>query len=496
MLLWTLREPATIALTLMYCASFALGFAGNLMSLHVLTGRGGRRRLAGVSATRSLLVNLAVCDLAVVCVCMPVTLGIQIYRAWVYGDLLCRAVPFTQAVSVSASVLTLTVISVNRYYSVRSPLRARSLFTRRRILATVGAVWAASSAMCAPLAVMNRRREVSFESFSILVCQEEWPQPRLKQGYNVVLFVALYCLPVTFNLIISFLTGRRLWAGRKSTFSDLDPRSQALHNSRLKMRQKIAKMVVCLVLLFAVSWLPLYLADLWIDCEERPPSWVLQTRPFVQWLGLTNSSLNPICYCFIGNIYRSARVLRTRYCKKAATLFPSASLNHSATTTADAALIALDCNHIAAVTGATSLASMPGLLGLARGQGLGIRLGLGLGKRTGVAEDHHHSKDGSRGSEHSISDWYQSNPSVCGVGSPADGHLQALQCPVQHGAASLPARRHSENGKMETLPLQVQPAEYDTLPERRHSGDRMLHLFAYSKGMSAADQNTAVTRGY
>ena len=120
MLLWTLREPATIALTLMYCASFALGFAGNLMSLHVLTGRGSsrrRRRLSGVSATRSLLVNLAVCDLAVVCVCMPVTLGIQIYRAWVYGDLLCRAVPFTQAVSVSASVLTLTVISVNRYYS-------------------------------------------------------------------------------------------------------------------------------------------------------------------------------------------------------------------------------------------------------------------------------------------------------------------------------------------------------------------------------------------
>jgi len=182
MLLWTLREPATIALTLMYCASFALGFAGNLMSLHVLTGRRSRRRLAGVSATRSLLVNLAVCDLAVVCVCMPFTLGSQIYRAWVYGDLLCRAVPFTQAVSVSASVLTLTVISVNRYYSVRSPLRARSLFTRRRLLATVGAVWAVSSAICAPLAVMNRRREVSFGSFSVPVCQEEWPQPRLKQG--------------------------------------------------------------------------------------------------------------------------------------------------------------------------------------------------------------------------------------------------------------------------------------------------------------------------
>lgn len=181
MLLWTLREPSTIALTIMYCLSFILGIVGNLMSLRVLTNRRSRR-LASVSATRNLLVNLAVCDLAVVCVCMPITLGNQIYTTWVYGDLLCRAVPFTQAVSVSASVLTLTVISVNRYYSVRSPLRARSMFTRQRILVTVVVVWLVSSIMCAPIAVMNRRQEVSFGTFTILVCQEEWPQNRLKQG--------------------------------------------------------------------------------------------------------------------------------------------------------------------------------------------------------------------------------------------------------------------------------------------------------------------------
>ncbi|XP_040893258.1 neuropeptide FF receptor 2-like [Toxotes jaculatrix] len=382
MLLWTLHEPSTITLTIMYCLSFILGFIGNLMSLRVLTNRRSRR-LAGVSATRSLLVNLAVCDLAVVCVCMPITLGSQIYTAWVYGDLLCRAVPFTQAISVSASVLTLTVISVNRYYSVQSPLRARSMFTRRRILATVAVVWAVSSIICAPIAVMNRRREISFGTFTILVCQEEWPQHRLKQGYNVLLFVMLYCLPVTFNLTIGFLTGRRLWGGKKSTFADLDPRSQALHTSRLKTRQKIAKMVVCLVLLFAVSWLPLYLVDLWIDCEQRPPSWLLQTRPFAQWLGLTNSSLNPICYCFIGDLYRSAKVIRTRYYQKVAALFGSSSFSSSAAVASPAAVItdtkvtSAERNHIAAaaVAASASMVTIPRLLSLARGQGLGQKCG-------------------------------------------------------------------------------------------------------------------------
>ncbi|KAM7394575.1 hypothetical protein PAMP_021366 [Pampus punctatissimus] len=477
MLLWTLHEPSTIALTIMYCVSFILGFIGNLMSLRVLTNRRSRR-LAGVSATRSLLVNLAVCDLAVVCVCMPITLGNQIYSAWVYGDLLCRAVPFTQAVSVSASVLTLTVISVNRYYSVRSPLRARSMFTRRRILATVAVVWTVSSLMCAPIAVMNRRREISFGSFAILVCQEEWPQPRLKQGYNVLLFVMLYCLPVTFNLTIGFLTGRRLWGGKKSTFSDLDPRSQALHVSRLKTRQKIAKMVVCLVLLFAVSWLPLYLADLWIDCEQRPPSWLLQTRPFAQWLGLTNSSLNPICYCFIGDLYRSAKVIRTRYYQKVAALFGSSSFSSSAavaspvTVITDSKVTAAERNHIAAaaVAASASMVTIPRLLSLARGQGLGQKVG--------------DSSDSRAGSDHSISDWCRSSPSVCDS-SLFPCQLHALQHAMQR-SDFLPTRRHSVTENVGS-PLRVESVEIDMLPLRRHSGDRIYGL--------SADRRDIITMG-
>ncbi|XP_068445509.1 galanin receptor type 2-like [Clinocottus analis] len=484
MLLWTLHEPSTIALTVMYCLSFLLGFAGNLMSLRVLTNRRSRR-LAGVSATRNLLVNLAVCDLAVVCVCMPITLGSQIYTAWVYGDLLCRAVPFTQAVSVSASVLTLTVISVNRYYSVRSPLRARSMFTRRRILATVGVVWAVSSVMCAPIAVMNRRRRISFGTFAILVCEEKWPQHRLKQGYNVLLFVMLYCLPVTFNLTIGFLTGRRLWRGKKTTFADLDPRSEALHASRLKTRQKIAKMVVCLVLLFAASWLPLYLIDLWIDCEQRPPSWLLQTRPFAQWLGLTNSSLNPICYCFIGDLYRSARVIRTRYYQKVAALFGSSSFSSSAAVASPASLTtdgkATDSERrriavvAAAAAASASIATIPRLLSLARGQGLGQK----------VVD----SSDSRAGSQHSISDWCRSSPSVC------DGALFPCQLRSDKRAELPPARRHSVNESAGSLPLRVESVEVDVLPLRRHSGGRIHTLSADKRDILTMGRDTLCYAG-
>ncbi|XP_035259078.1 QRFP-like peptide receptor isoform X1 [Anguilla rostrata] len=324
LVLLTIREPTTIALTVMYTLSFVVGFIGNIMSIRVLTSKRSKR-LAGVSTTRTLLINLAVCDLMVVCVCMPITLGNRIYTAWVYGDFLCRAVPFTQAVSVSASVLSLTVISVNRYYSVHSPLTARSFFTWRKIFWTIVVVWVLSSSICMPLIFMNKRDEIQpieDRPFVFHVCREIWPQERLKQVYNVLLFVTLYCLPVTFNLIISFLTGRKLWSTSRH-FSELDSRSRAVHSSRLKTRKNIAKMVVALVLVFAISWLPLYMADIWIDREERPPPWIWKLRPFAQWLGLTNSSLNPICYCFIGDLYRSAKVIKSRYHQRIISFFSS-----------------------------------------------------------------------------------------------------------------------------------------------------------------------------
>lgn len=287
----------------------------------------------------------------------------------------------------------------------------------------------------------------------------------------------LYCLPVSFNLTIGFLTGRRLWGGKKSTFADLDPRSQALHVSRLKTRQKIAKMVVCLVLLFAVSWLPLYLADLWIDCEQRPPSWLLQTRPFAQWLGLTNSSLNPICYCFIGDLYRSAKVIRRRYYQKVAALFGTSSFSSSVVSPAalitETKVTSAEHHHIAAAAVATSatIVRIPRLLSFARCQVLGQKV-----------------RDSQAGSDHSISDWCQSSPSVC------DASLFPCQLHT-HTAHSLPKRRHSVNENAGTLPLRIKSMEMDVVPLRRHSGDRIYGLTADKRDIITMERNARCYSG-
>ncbi|XP_053576972.1 gastrin/cholecystokinin type B receptor-like [Bombina bombina] len=322
------HEPSTIILVVMYSISFLTGLVGNILALRVLGTKKRRRcRLSGVSGTRNLLVNLAVCDMMVICICMPINLGHQVHNAWVFGEFLCRAVPFVQAVSVSASVLTLAFISLNRYYSVHSPLHARTFFTNRRILLMICFVWFCSSTLCAPLIFMNRTQNLMLLDgrLAVIVCTESWPSIHMKLNYNFLLFCALYGFPVLFNLLICFLTSRKLWGAN-------DLVSNSMKGSRLKGRRKIAKMVVALVLLFTISWLPLYTVDIWIDINmptfsstevlgDLHHEWILQFRPFAQWLGLTNSALNPLCYCFVGNLYRSAKRFRNSYRERMASVF-------------------------------------------------------------------------------------------------------------------------------------------------------------------------------
>ncbi|XP_044155392.1 gastrin/cholecystokinin type B receptor-like [Bufo gargarizans] len=330
--LFSAHEPGTIILVVMYSASFLAGLAGNIMALRVLGTRRRRRcRFAAVSGTRDLLVNLAVCDMMVICICMPINLGLQVHNGWVFGGFLCRAVPFVQAVSVSASVLTLAVISLNRYYSVHNPLHARTFFTTRRIGVMIMVVWLFSSGLCVPLLFMNRTQNLVLfpGELAVVVCTESWPSLNMKLIYNFLLFCTLYVFPVLFNLLICFLTSRRLWGSGDAV---IDNNSWSMSGSRLKARKKIAKMVVALVLLFTVSWLPLYVVDIWIDINmshtlsgealgHLQHDWILQVRPFAQWLGLTNSTLNPLCYCFVGNLYRSAKRFRNSYRERIISIF-------------------------------------------------------------------------------------------------------------------------------------------------------------------------------
>ncbi|KAE8748391.1 hypothetical protein FOCC_FOCC004823 [Frankliniella occidentalis] len=83
------------------------------------------------SVTNYFLVNLSFADLLVTLICMPMAVGTNVSKLWIYGEVMCMLTTYFQGVSVSASVFTITAMSIDRYLAIRHPMAFRKVFNRK-----------------------------------------------------------------------------------------------------------------------------------------------------------------------------------------------------------------------------------------------------------------------------------------------------------------------------------------------------------------------------
>uniref|UniRef100_A0A182PNZ8 G-protein coupled receptors family 1 profile domain-containing protein n=1 Tax=Anopheles epiroticus TaxID=199890 RepID=A0A182PNZ8_9DIPT len=97
---------------------FLMGLVGNaLVCIAVYTNHTMR------TVTNIFIVNLAVADFFVILFCLPPTVVWDVTETWFMGKAMCKVVIYFQTVSVTVSVLTLTFISIDRWYAICFPLR-------------------------------------------------------------------------------------------------------------------------------------------------------------------------------------------------------------------------------------------------------------------------------------------------------------------------------------------------------------------------------------
>lgn len=116
----------------------AAALTGNALLIFIIKRRPDTRSITGF-----LFINMAVADLLVTLFVMPVSIN------WIYsggkwltgilGHITCTLVYFTFYVTLGASILSLSLMSVDRYLAVIFPLRRFPRFRRPKVLAVV--VW-------------------------------------------------------------------------------------------------------------------------------------------------------------------------------------------------------------------------------------------------------------------------------------------------------------------------------------------------------------------
>uniref|UniRef100_A0A3Q2CKT4 Apelin receptor 2 n=1 Tax=Cyprinodon variegatus TaxID=28743 RepID=A0A3Q2CKT4_CYPVA len=310
-------SPSFYIIPSVYLLSFLVGCLGNSLVLWVYLHRTNARGIRIRDKRRIAIGNLALADL-----CFLVTLPFwAAYTAmgyhWPFGQPLCQISSFLTALNMYASIFSLSMLSVERYWVLTGRRHSGHYPLQRcpnRTLWILIAVWTLAGILALP-GLLRSVREVELDPKSrddpgsfVLSCQmdysmlvgaelDEAEKDSAEMWWAAVLSLKStligFLLPLVILLICYCSLARLL-----SRHFGHGPRPDRRHQRRL------LRVIITLVMAFFLCWLPLHInktISVLMEFDLVPYSCsldqaLLAAHPYVTCLAYLNSCLNPLLY--------------------------------------------------------------------------------------------------------------------------------------------------------------------------------------------------------
>ncbi|XP_039626321.1 G-protein coupled receptor 54-like [Polypterus senegalus] len=287
---------------LLFALIMLVGLVGNSLVIYVITKHRQMR-----TATNFYIANLAATDIIFLVCCVPFTATLYPLPSWIFGEFMCKFVNYLQQVTVQATCITLTAISVDRCYATLYPLQSLRRRSPRVATAVSVGIWIGSFILSLPMALYHHT-EVGFWYGLRTYCMEKFPTPSQQKSYILYTFLAVYLLPLLTICICYTIMLKRVGRPVVEPIDNNYQQVQPLSERSVAMRAKVTRMVVVIVLLFGICWGPI---QLFLLCQGFYPGFqanyeTYKIKTWANCMSYANSSLNPIVYAFMGESFRKS----------------------------------------------------------------------------------------------------------------------------------------------------------------------------------------------
>ncbi|KAG9478329.1 putative P2Y purinoceptor 10 [Eleutherodactylus coqui] len=292
-----------------YTIIFIPGLIANSIALWLLRSFISKKNKAII-----FMINLAFADLSHV-LSLPLRIYYYINLTWPFGKFLCLLCFYLKYLNMYASIMFLTLISVQRYVFTANPFKAKG-WKRRYDVGICIALWIIVGAACLPFPIY-RSSGLNNSSTS---CFADLGMKQIDTRTIIILLVGAEFSGFLLPLILI-------------TYCTLKTRTQLTNDSlrceHLKEKHKALRMVIACASVFFICFTPYHIifffyimvnSNIIHSCAVHKV--IMDLHPFSLCLASINCCLNPILYYFTASEFqnelarRSTSVVRVRLMSK------------------------------------------------------------------------------------------------------------------------------------------------------------------------------------
>ena len=286
------RQTGVVVVEALVCATLLLAaLIGNFLVLWMVCKNKNLRTIPN-----HFIVSLALADIMMATFCQPPCLTVLVAGKRTYGNFVCQLQGYVVAMLSCVSLLTLTLVAVNRYFLIVRPKNYPKIFTAKRTRLMILSIWVLS--LLVPLPYLCSDHRYVYHAGKFFCFQVVEVDFFTLLGY---VFVAIPMVVLTFCYSEVF---RALKKHNKRLRSMRRRGDQLTTAKQITVEDiNITKTLFLTVCGFVICWTPISIVD-FIGFAQG--SWNLPREAYVMYtfLGQLSTVINPIIYGVMNKTFR------------------------------------------------------------------------------------------------------------------------------------------------------------------------------------------------